>query len=318
MRAELARRDETAEPVVKRVHRDYVPVDPIRGLFEARLNDKRQFVEYEPDTELRDTEQIALTEEDGIEGFLRREVLPYAEDAWYVEKSVKVGYEISFNRYFYKPEPMRSLEEIRADILAVERETEGLLEGLVSGVGVGGAGFAGASWEGAAPWTTGGLAVREPPPRAAKLRVYIDTSVIGGCEDEGFRGPSRRLIERCMRGEVKLVVSAVTAGELRQASPPVRQVLRTIDPVHLERVEVTRAVENLANAYIESGALGENMRADALHIATATVAGVDVLASWNFRHMVNLRRIHLYNAVNRRMGHGPLDIRTPRELGNDE
>ena len=318
MRTELARRDEAAEPVVKRVHWDYVPVDPIRGLFEARLNDKRQFVEYEPDTELRDTEQIALTEEDGIEGFLRREVLPYAEDAWYVEKSVKVGYEISFNRYFYKPEPMRSLEEIRADILAVERETEGLLEGLVSGVGVGGAGFAGASWEGAAPWSTGGLAVREPPPRTAKLRVYIDTSVIGGCEDEGFRRPSRRLIERCMRGEVKLVVSAVTAGELRQAPPPVRQVLRSIDPVHLERVEVTRAVENLANAYIESGVLGGNMRADALHIATATVAGVDVLASWNFRHMVNLRRIHLYNAVNRRMGHGPLDIRTPIELGNDE
>lgn len=114
------------------------------------------------------------------------------------------------------------------------------------------------------------------------------------------------------------MVSAATAGELRQAPPPVRQVLRSIDPVHLERVEVTRAVENLANAYIESGALGENMRADALHIATATVAGVDVLASWNFRHMVNLRRIHRYNAVNRRMGHGPLDIRTPMELGNDE
>ena len=108
---------------------------------------------------------------------------------------------------------------VRANRIAVERETEGLLEGLVSGVGVG---FAGSSWEGAAPWTIGGLAVREPPPRAAKLRVYIDTSVIGGCEDEGFRRPSRRLIERCMRGEVKLVVSAVTVGELRQAPPPVR------------------------------------------------------------------------------------------------
>ena len=66
-------------------------------------------------------------EEGGIEGFLRREVLPYAPDAWYVPKSVKVGYEISFNRYFYKPEPMRTLEEIRAEITAVERESEGLL-----------------------------------------------------------------------------------------------------------------------------------------------------------------------------------------------
>ena len=90
-------------------------------------------VEYEPDSELRDTEQIPLREEGGIEGYLRREVLPYAQDAWYVTKSVKIGYEISFNRYFYRPEPMRTLEEIRADILAVERETEGLLAEILGG-----------------------------------------------------------------------------------------------------------------------------------------------------------------------------------------
>ena len=317
LRTALARRDEAAEPVVKRKHRGYVPADPIRGLFEARLNGRRQFVEYEPDPKLRDTEQIPLAEDGGIEGFLRREVLPYAEDAWYVAKSVKIGYEISFNRYFYKPEPMRTLEEIGADILAVERETEGLLGGLVPGVGGRGSDFA-AIWEGPVPWVTGPLAVWERAERAAKLRVYVDTSVIGGCEDEEFRGPSRRLIERCMRGDVTLVVSAVIAGELRPAPPPVRQVLRSIDPEHLERVEVTRAVKNLANAYIESGALGENMRADALHIATATVAGVDVLASWNFRHMVNLHRIRQYDAVNRRMGYGSLEIRTPKELGDDE
>ena len=64
-------------------------------------------------------------------GFLRREVLPYAEDAWYVPKSVKIGYEISFNRYFYMPEPMRPLEEIRADIVKVEKETAGLLEEIL-------------------------------------------------------------------------------------------------------------------------------------------------------------------------------------------
>ena len=88
-------------------------------------------VEYEPDTDLRDTEQIALTEEGGIEAFLRREVLPYAPDAWYVPSSVKIGYEISFTRYFYKPQPLRSLEEIRAGILALERETDGLLSEIV-------------------------------------------------------------------------------------------------------------------------------------------------------------------------------------------
>ena len=68
-----------------------------------------------------------LTKEGGIEAFLRREVLPYAPDAWYVPSSVKIGYEISFTRYFYKPQPLRSLDEIRADILALEQETEKLL-----------------------------------------------------------------------------------------------------------------------------------------------------------------------------------------------
>ena len=123
----LAERDEKAERVVKRVHRRGTAPDRIRGLYESRDGSKNRVVEYEPDTALRDTEQIPLKEEGGIEGFLRREVLPYAGDAWYVAKSVKIGYEISFNRYFHKPEPMRTLDEIGDYILAVERETEGLL-----------------------------------------------------------------------------------------------------------------------------------------------------------------------------------------------
>ena len=82
-------------------------------------------MEYEPDTDLRDTEQIPLQEDGGIEVFLRREVLPYVADAWYQADSVKVGYEISFTRYFYKPKPIRTLAEIRADILALEQENGG-------------------------------------------------------------------------------------------------------------------------------------------------------------------------------------------------
>ena len=123
----LAERHETAEPVIKRVHRRGTAPDPIRGLYEAGEGSGLRVVEYEPDSELRDTEQIPLKEAGGIEGFLRREVLPYAADAWYVPKRVKTGCKISFNRYFHKPVPMRTLDEIRADILAVERETEGLL-----------------------------------------------------------------------------------------------------------------------------------------------------------------------------------------------
>jgi type I restriction enzyme M protein len=84
-------------------------------------------VQFEPDAELRDTEQVPLLEEGGIDAFLTREVLPYATEAWYVPDTVKIGYEVSFTRYFYKPQLLRRLEEIRADILALEKETEGLL-----------------------------------------------------------------------------------------------------------------------------------------------------------------------------------------------
>ena len=126
-----AERSETAPPVIRKVHKRGAAPDPPRGLFPVELGGRPAVVEYEPDTDLRDTEQVPLLEEGGIEAFLRREVLPYAPDAWYAPSSVKVGYEISFTRHFYKPQPLRPLEEIRADILALERETEGLLAEIV-------------------------------------------------------------------------------------------------------------------------------------------------------------------------------------------
>jgi type I restriction enzyme M protein len=130
----VAERDEAAREVIARVHKPgKVTPNPLLGIFEANVDGKSVVVEYEPDPELRDTEQIPLLEEGGIEAFLRREVLPHAPDAWYVPGSVKIGYEISFTRYFYKPQPMRTLEDIRADILALERETEGLLSEIVGG-----------------------------------------------------------------------------------------------------------------------------------------------------------------------------------------
>ena len=124
---ESCERSETAPPVIKKIHKRGTEADPLRGRFAATVNGKPAVVEYEPDTDLRDTEQIPLQEEGGIEAFLRREVLPYAADAWYQPDSVRIGYEISFTRYFYKPQPMRTLAEIRADILELEKETEGLL-----------------------------------------------------------------------------------------------------------------------------------------------------------------------------------------------
>lgn len=128
---ESQERDESAPPVIRKIHKRGTDPDPLRGLFQVMLEGKPAVVEYEPDTDLRDTEQIPLVEDGGIEAFLRREVLPHADDAWYDPDSVKVGYEISFTRYFYKPQPLRSLAEIRADILALEKETDGLLEQIL-------------------------------------------------------------------------------------------------------------------------------------------------------------------------------------------
>ncbi len=132
----LASREEAAAPVIKKTHKPgAVEPDRIRGLIEAALDGQSTVVEYEPDPQLRDTEQVPLLEEGAVEAFIRREVLPYATDAWYVPDSIKTGYEISFTRHFYKPEPLRPLEEIRTDILALEQETEGLLLDIVQAGG---------------------------------------------------------------------------------------------------------------------------------------------------------------------------------------
>ena len=132
LQTSLAAPDEAAEPVIKKIHKRGVEPNPLIGLVEVTISGKRCVVEYEPGTELRDTEQVPLLEEGGIDAFLRREVLPHVPDAWYDPDSVKTGYEISFTRYFYKPQPLRTLEEIRADILVLERETEGLLGDILN------------------------------------------------------------------------------------------------------------------------------------------------------------------------------------------
>ena len=125
-------RVETAPPVIAKVHKHgKAKADPLRGLFAATVDGKPSIVEYEPDSDLRDTEQVPLLEAGGIEAFMRREVLPYTPDAWIKEDATKIGYEVSFTRHFYKPQPLRTLEEISADILAIEKEAEGLLDGLL-------------------------------------------------------------------------------------------------------------------------------------------------------------------------------------------
>jgi type I restriction enzyme M protein len=127
-------RVESAPPVIAKISKlGKARPDPLHGRYE-QADGKRCVVEYEPDTDLRDTEQVPLMEPGGIEAFFRREVLPHVPDAWIDPDGTKIGYEISFTRYFYQPKPLRTLEEIRADIIAVQKEAEGLLDELVQGV----------------------------------------------------------------------------------------------------------------------------------------------------------------------------------------
>ncbi len=125
-------RSESAPAVIKKIHGRDAVTNPLNGLVETTIKGRPAVVEYEPDPELRDTEQIPLLHEGGIDAFLEKEVLPYAPDAWYPLGRVKVGYEISFTRHFYKPKPMRPLHEIRAEMLTLERESQGLFKEIIA------------------------------------------------------------------------------------------------------------------------------------------------------------------------------------------
>ena len=133
---EEGRVDAEGPSVIRRILKGREAVaDQLRGRFAVTIGGKPCVVEYEPDNELRATEQVPLQESGGIESFVRREVLPYASDAWIDETKTQTGYEINFNRYFYKPPVLRPLDDIKKDILATEREGEGLLSAIVgSGV----------------------------------------------------------------------------------------------------------------------------------------------------------------------------------------
>jgi predicted nucleic acid-binding protein len=153
------------------------------------------------------------------------------------------------------------------------------------------------------------------PDEQGCLRVYCDTSAIGGCFDAEFAEGSLALFERFRSGEYVLVISDVTLAELQNAPEAVRKAVSDLHDV--ETVLFTGEAERLAKAYLAASVLPQKMWADAQHIAVATLAGVDVLVSWNFKHVVNLRRIHGYNEVNAELGYPPVEIRTPREVVND-
>ena len=150
-----------------------------------------------------------------------------------------------------------------------------------------------------------------------KIRIYTDTSVLGGCEDAEFAEHSVRLMEGFVRGERLLVLSTLTVQELAAAPAQIRRRLASVPEAHIETLQLDAEARDLAEAYVSAGVLTAKMRADAQHIAIATVGRVDVVVSWNFKHIVNLQRIHGYNSVNLRTGYPMIEIRTPREVLSD-
>lgn len=149
-------------------------------------------------------------------------------------------------------------------------------------------------------------------------RIYTDTSVIGGCLDEEFRFASRRILDWFKTGRAVVVVSELTLLELENGPDNVAAILEEVPESFREDVVLTREADELAWSYIRQGIIGEKNRVDAQHIAIATLSRVDVLVSWNFKHIVNLPKIRGYNSVNLRQGLPALEIRTPQEAAPDE
>lgn len=149
-------------------------------------------------------------------------------------------------------------------------------------------------------------------------RVYVDTSVIGGCLDEEFAPDSRRIIDAAAAGRIILLVSAVVTGELEEAPSEVRALLQQLPRAAVVDVPVTAEVLELRNAYLAAGVVGPRRVDDAGHVAAASVAGADAIVSWNFRHIVRLDKIKAYNDVNRSKGYPELTILSPKEVRFDE
>ncbi|HEV2233815.1 MAG TPA: hypothetical protein VGW37_12170 [Terriglobia bacterium] len=150
------------------------------------------------------------------------------------------------------------------------------------------------------------------------LRVYVDTSVFGGCFDDEFAAESVRFFDLARAGKVKILVSEVVMRELAGAPARVHEVLGSLPAGALARVSLTREVIDLRNAYLSAGILDPESTDDATHVAAATVARADAIVSWNFKHIVRIDKMRAYNHVNLQTGFGLLSIVSPQEVRIDE
>ena len=145
-----------------------------------------------------------------------------------------------------------------------------------------------------------------------QLRVYIENSVIGGYFDTVFEEATKKLFEKFRDGEYQAIISTHTYGELNNGAP--ENVKSNLETISYKKFDITEEMMYLTQKYMDEKIVSEQYRSDALHIAIATVLGVDVLVSWNFKHIVNLNKIKLFNSVNLKERYNLLEIRTPWEV----
>ena len=147
------------------------------------------------------------------------------------------------------------------------------------------------------------------------MKVYVDTSVFGGYYDDEFKEWTSRFFNEVENAVHQIVISALVEQELVNAPQNIKELFAKHQK-NIEKVLINGKMIDLAESYVIEKALSRKFFNDALHIATATLHKIDVLVSWNFRHIVNLNRIRLFNAVNLKNGYSPIEIRSPREILN--
>ena len=147
-----------------------------------------------------------------------------------------------------------------------------------------------------------------------KQRIYIDTSVFGGCFDEEFAEHTKPLFDRFKNNEFILLFSTVTQDELENAPDKIKDLVKGLKSEWTEYLDLTDEAVELATEYIQEKVVGQTSYADCLHIALATINRADFLISWNFKHIVNVQRIRGYNSINIKNGYKQLEIRSPREF----
>jgi len=147
-------------------------------------------------------------------------------------------------------------------------------------------------------------------------QVYIDTSVFGGYFDIEFEESTKTFFKVLMAKKVTILVSEILELEVYRAPENVIELFESLS--NIRRIEVTQEARELAEMYIKEKVVGRTSMADCQHIALATINKADVLASWNFKHIVNLERIRGYNSINFREGYQMTEIRTPNEIFRDE